>query len=322
MKAVLVDEDFEGGPPADRVQPARRHAGSLLRDAFRNRWDLRRAPAPQIIRSFVTYGCRTMLRLARQIQWLRILDDSEVMQRAVKADPGLYERWHLPYISQGFSAGARYRLIAAHYAFLLQRFPVRLRDKILKGHDVRIGTLRLRHGEMVHLHVRKPVTRAVGELGLFLLTNDKKVLSSCVVTFGGDEGLLIGSLQGSWPFMGKQPIREFTRGSHGLRPKNLLLSLVRALARFYGVERVRGVSRAGHVLALSGLIKADVDGFWRESGGVPGENGCYELPRYESLRRMGTLPSKRRAARRRREQFRDEACALFLKAFDWRSTVT
>ena len=295
---------------------APRAGGVLLWQSFRGRWDLGHAPHLRQVCGYARYARHSLAHLPRQLNWLRFLDSAEAMRQAVRADPGLYGRWHQPFMSRELAPQDRLRVLEAHYRFLLERFPPRLRDKLLRGHDVRIGTLRLRDGTPVHLHLRKPAVRAMGELGLYLVSNDKEVLSSCTFTFGGEEGLLIGAIQGAWSFLGRDPIRTFTRGSHGVRPKALLLTLIRVLARLYGIERLRGVAKAAHPFAA--WIRADYDAFWQESGGVPGEDGFYELPRFGARRPIRTLPSKRRAARRRREQFLDEARSVFLRALDWR----
>ncbi len=294
---------------------APRAAGWLLLQSFRGRWDLGHTPNLRQVRGYVRYTCHSLAHLPRQLNWLRFLDSADALRQAVLADPGLYGRWQQPCLSRELGPDARMRMLEAHYRFLLERFPPRLRDKLLRGHDVRIGTLRLRDGTPVHLHLRKPAVRAMGELGLYLVSNDKEVLSSCAFTFGGEQGLLIGAMQGAWSFLGREPIRAFTRGSDGVRPKALLLTLVRVLARLYGIERLRGVAKTAHPFAT--YIHADYDAFWRENGGVPGEHGFYELPRFGARRPIRTLPSKRRAARRRREQFLDEARAIFLRALDW-----
>jgi len=88
------------------------------------------------------------------------------------------------------------------------------------------------------------------------------------------------------------------------------------LSRLYGIERLRGVAHAAHPFATR--IQADYDAFWLENGGAPGEDGFYELPRFGARRPVRLLPSKRRSARRQREQFLDEARAIFLRALDWR----
>lgn len=312
MKAA-VREEWLGEAP---VAVAPRAGGWLLLRSLQGRWDLRHALAPRQVHSYLSYARHSLAHLPRQLAWLRFLDGSEAMRQAVRSDPGLYSRWHAPFVSRELDAGMRQQILQAHYRFLLERFPPRLRDKLLRGHDVRIGTLRLRDGEPVHLHLRKPAIRAMGELGLYLVSGNKEVLSSCSFTFGGEHGLLIGAMQGAWSFLGRAPIRRFTRGSHGARPKNLLLTLMRVLSRLYGIERLRGVAQAAH--PFTACIQADYDGFWRENGGVPGEDGFYELPRFGARRPVRLLPSKRRAARRQREQFLDEARALFLRALDGR----
>lgn len=312
MKAALHEDWLDDAPAA--VAP--RAGALLLLRSFQGRWDLRHTLAPRQVHGYLSFARHSLAQLPRQLDWLRFLDGSEAMRQAVRSDPGLYSRWHAPFVSRELDPAARLRILQAHYRCLLERFPPRLRDKLLRGHDVRIGTLRLRNGEPIHLHLRKPAERAMGELGLYLVTGNKEVLSSCIFTFGGDDGLLIGAMQGSWSFLGRAPIRAFTRGSHGVRPKNLLLTLMRVLSRLYGIEQLRGVAQASHPFAAR--IQSDYDGFWRENGGVPGKDGFYELPRFGTRRPVRLLPSKRRAARRRRELFLDEARAQFLRALDWR----
>jgi len=312
MKAAVREAWLDEAPAA----MAPRTGALLLLRSFQGRWDLRHALVPRQVHGYLSYARHSLAHLPRQLAWLRFLDGSEAMRQAVRSDPGLCSRWHAPFVSREFDAAVRLRILEAHYRFLLERFPPRLRDKLLRGHDVRIGTLRMRSGEPIHLHLRKPAVRAMGELGLYLVTGNKEVLSSCIFTFGGDDGLLIGAMQGSWSFLGRAPIREFTRGSHGVRPKNLLLTLMRVLSRLYGIERLRGVSQAAHPFAAR--IQSDYDSFWCENGGVPGEDGFHELPRFGARRPVRLLPSKRRAARRQREQFLDEARSIFLRALDWR----
>ena len=52
------------------------------------------------------------------------------------------------------------------------------------------------------------------------------------------KAIVIGCLQGAPNHAGLDVVRELTRQCHGLRPKNLLLSMVRALGVAFGVERV------------------------------------------------------------------------------------
>ncbi|BDU23102.1 DUF535 family protein [Dyella sp. GSA-30] len=255
---------------------------------------------------------RWLRHFPQQVRWLEYLQGSEALRRAAEADPKLYDRWHRPYISRHFGAHERLRIIDAHYDFLSSRFPKRMRERIIKGHDIRVAMLRLENAVPAYLHLRKPVDGNAGELGIYLLNEYKEALASCVVTFAGAQGLLIGSIQGAWSYMAEESTREFVRGSCGLHPKDLLLSLIRALAHCHGIEEIRAVARTARI--SRGPVSSD-DSFLQAHGGLLTEAGCYDMPLDEPLYPQATS-QRRRLLEQRREAFRREACALLVRAFD------
>ncbi|PWK88635.1 hypothetical protein C7456_105167 [Fulvimonas soli] len=283
--------------------------GALWLDAVRRRWALRPVAGESSWR-LAWHMARWLWLFPRQTRWLRVLDGSGPLRQAAHADPRLYERWHRPYVSRHFGAAARRRIVAAHYDFVLRRFPARLRDRVLRGRDVRLATLYPEGCAPVGLHLRKPLRGEAGELALLLLTGDRETLASCVLTFAGDEGLLVGALQGAGPHTDGAATRAFIRGS-GLRPKELLLSLLRELAAHHGIARLRAVADHARVAAHPDAS----DAFWKELGGMPGAAGCYELPPAPPRRPCADGRRSRHAMRQRREAFRREACAAFLDAF-------
>ncbi|MGA7438970.1 MAG: DUF535 family protein [Luteibacter sp.] len=248
---------------------------------------------------------RTLRALPRQAAWLRLVGRSRDMRAAAEVNPALYERWQPHYISRRFDMVDRARIIETHYRFVSREFPERLRLRLLKGHDVRLATLPLGDGQVAYVHARAPESAQCGELGLYLLNADKEVISSCALTFAGAEGILVGAMRGSWAYLGRAAITGFTRASGGLHPRELLLAVVRALATYYGVPRIRGVSVAQHPQdRRAGVTLAAYDRFWRRHGGVAGASGCYEVP-------VQGLPTGHMA----RDAFRREACEVVLKSF-------
>jgi uncharacterized protein VirK/YbjX len=280
-----------------------RGAFALVLDHARRRASLRRKGPVRERR--LPYLLRTLAAFRRQATWLGLVGASRAMRDAARLNPRVYERWQSHYISRDFDLPTRARLVEAHYRFVDREFPERLRNRLLKGHDVRLATLPLGGGEIAYLHARAPESEATGEMGLYLLNADKEVISSCAITFADDEGVLVGAMRGSWAYLGRGAIARFTRATGGLRPRDLLLAVVRALATHYGIERVRGVSRAAHPLdRRAGVTAASYDRFWRRHGGMPGSDGCFEIPR------IGTS-----SGRAERDAFRREACEVTLRAF-------
>lgn len=281
----------------------RRGALALVLDHARRRASLRRTGA--VPERPLAYLLRSLTAFRRQTAWLDLVGRSSAMRAAAALNPRVYERWQRHYISRDFELATCARLVEAHYRFIAREFPERLRERLVRGHDVRLATLPLGGGEIAYLHARAPEHEATGELGLFLLNGDKEVISSCAITFGGADGLLVGAMRGSWAYLGRGAIARFTRATGGLRPRDLLLAVVRSLATHYGIDRVRGISRAAHPLdRRAGVTEASYDRFWRRHGGVPGKDGCYEIPR-------ASVPS----GRADRDAFRREACEVALRPF-------
>ena len=251
------------------------------------------------------YLLSSLLALPRHASWLKLVGASRALRAAAELNPRLYERWQSHYISREFDLADRGRIVDAHYGFVSRELPERLRLRLLKGHDVRLATLPLGGGEMAYLHARAPENESCGELGLFLLNGDKEAIASCAITFAGEEGLLVGAMRGPWAYMGRGPVAAFTRASGGLRPRDLLFTVVRALARHYGFRRLRAVGAMAHPLGRrAGVTAASYDRFWHRHGGVPGANGLYEMPLTATVQEHGD-----------REAFGREVCDVTLRAF-------
>ncbi|WP_350015896.1 DUF535 family protein [Rhodanobacter sp. IGA1.0] len=292
----------------------------LWMEAVRSRWSLRQASGDG--RWQLALHMTSWLRLCvGQTRWLHSLHAREAMWRAAQADPRLYERWHRPYISTHFSAAARRRIVNAHYDFVMRRFPAWLAERLVLGGGARLTTLRLEDAADVHLHLRKPSRADAGELSLLLLSDDKDVLASCILTFDRRDSITIGALRGAGPHAPFEATREFIRGSHGLHPKDLLMSLVRELAALHGLKRIRAVTAA----ACVGQSGADADGadveaaasgdaFWEAQGGVSAGAGCHALPLSLIPAPCAEGPRSRRERQQRSEAFRRKAAEVFAAA--------
>ncbi|MEP6896961.1 MAG: DUF535 family protein [Rhodanobacter sp.] len=266
--------------------------------------------------SAAKYVWRSLWMARRQSRWLSFLHESPGMAAFVSRDPRMHERAHHRYINRRLAPARRFKIIESHYRHVLGRFPSGLTEDIyIRGH-ASLGHLVLKDGSSAELRLSVPTGRGrEGELALYLLQPDGQPLSSVIFTIA-DEGtsLLIGCLQGASGASGRAAVREFTKQAHGLRPKNLLLSMLYSLAGVYGISHVQGVSNRAHPFAGSDKIKADYDSFWQECRGVLLEDGFYRLPTHEPSRNEAEVESKNRSAFRKRELLRRQACELMTDA--------
>lgn len=147
-----------------------------------------------------------------------------------------------------------------------------------------------------------------GELALSLFKGDKR-LYTVALAFGpwrGRPAMLIGSIQGvSWEGA-NTTYAELTKQLHGCRPRDLIVHASLCVAEALSLPRAYGVSdacrhhRAARFSRTESTPTANYDEVWRDRGGVPGEDGFFELDTAFRPRDLSAVPSKKRAMYRRR----------------------
>ena len=291
---------------------------TLFLRSFRHRRDWR-GNAVRRTGYAIRYTLRSALVASLHAAWLVQVDGTPALAELAAADPRLLARPQHPYISRRLSLAQRYAIVAAHYRHVLATFPPTLFRQVYLDAGLRVGTLQLKDATELAVELCRPAGQGrEGELCLRLVDEAGRVLSSVVFSIA-DNGrtLLLGCLQGACAELGRDAVRELTKQSYGLRPKNLLLSMLLAWAGWVGATRVRGVANVAHPFAGRGdKIKADYDRFWLDCQGVLSNDGFFDLPAREPLRSEAEVESKHRSAFRKREALRAQACALLLAALD------
>lgn len=286
----------------------------------RSAWHRKRS---HVVNAVLNYIGRSVAHWREHDAWLTFLE-TPPMAGVSSIDTILTERYQHRYISKAWNRERRLAVLREHYEFALARFPRPLFHVLYRERQVLLGTVILRNGESLSLMLKAPFRRArEGEMTLSLVDHQGMQVSYAAFSFiDGGKAIAIGCLQGAPHHAGLEAVRELTRQCHGLRPKNLLLSMIRSLAEAFDVERVLGISNEGHVFAgIANKVKADYNGFWRESGAQESDDGFYAMAPHEPVRCETEVESKRRSEFRRREALRHEACDLVLAAFGFERAV-
>lgn len=172
----------------------------------------------------------------------------------------------------------------------------------------------LRHGGFVIDLGLNEISLQEGLWSLSLRDEAGHRLSMLTFCFVRGGGLLVGSVQG--PRMDEAEalagIRDATSAFEGLRPPYLLLTVLRLLARQWGLS-VAGIDpslKAGARRRHRGTPHAfDYVGFWEANGAVRQDDGRWILSGEVGVRDLATVPSKKRAMYRRRGEWLDSAAA-------------
>jgi uncharacterized protein VirK/YbjX len=279
------------------------------------------------MRELVKLKVRSLAHPRATRRWLRLLNSHPAFAEYVRHCPRLLYKIYRPYMTLHLPIEARLAALTVHYETVFARglgglvaqaacAPVPLvafagRDGGAYDIALRAITLLEREGELV-----------------LQLREDGMPLYAVAFTFARRDGRLavnVGCIQGAADAGAREAIRRATRQLNGLRPKQLLVSLVRTLGHALGCHEMRMVANANRVVRSAirnGTVHADYDQLWHEMGARRLPDGDYCLP-------CGPLPepdfeavaSKKRAEARRRHALlvslsdalagrMNEACAM------------
>ncbi|WP_257572489.1 VirK/YbjX family protein [Janthinobacterium sp. UMAB-56] len=244
-------------------------------------------------------------------RWLQLLNSHPVFHELVQAYPHMIHKVYRPYLSLTLNCRQRVELLAEHYHFILQQGWGKLMSQAAHG-PVRLGTVTGKSGAPYHLQLCSlhPMDRE-GEMVLQLMHDEDDVLYSIAFSFFGSQlratlSMRIGCVQGPKGQDSAHRVREATRDLHGMRPKTLMVRLVRQLGYEHGCRKmllVGNSNRAVHHSAKKGRLFADYNALWQELGAQACQDGDFELPCENlPLPALQEIPSKKRSEARKRHE--------------------
>jgi uncharacterized protein VirK/YbjX len=296
--------------------PNRPSALTNLLRSLRNRSDWRGSPAKRLMTA-TKYVVRTLCMPRQHDRYLGFLYGHSRMSAYQRRDPRVLERHFHRYVHLQWNRHARLRCIQQHYRFALTRLPGALFEAIYIHGNATLGSLTLKDGSQLKLCLRPPIFMGCeGELCIQLSdANDHPVYRIILSVIGDQPTIAIGCIQGPDGRNSKDLVRDLTKNMHGMRPKQLMLSLAYAFAQHLGIERILAVGNAAHPLRLvRDKFRADYDAFWMEQKGRNVGDGWFMLPEALSRKSESEVPSHHRSAFRRREAMRLEAEQLLINA--------
>lgn len=226
-----------------------------------------------------------------------------------------------PYISKDWPASMRFDALASHYEVVSSRCP----SLLLLGREERLLLDDLsRYSPACSLVLDRAFWfMREGELVLNLFQHDLRV-ASLAFSLGLEDGELcvfIGAVQGIHKGIDSETslsiYRTLTKDFEGLRPRSLLIEVLRHLATRLGVTRLYAVgdSYRHHRHAYFGAQKAqelptNYDVIWQEHGALPSQRqDFYVMPIDEARRSLDDVAPKKRAMYRHRHDLLDDVFA-------------
>ena len=256
---------------------------------------------------------RILKLLSHKLRWLGPLHSwhsdasNPALREMLERRPSLVLAVGRPYINDRWPVPRRLDAIWEHYSLL--RGPLGFL-RFDPGAQLLLASVET---EVMPLQVvlDKPSWFACeGELAVNLYSGEQRLysLAFSLGSDGGERVAYIGALQGLGDARALEIYRSLTHGTHGLRPRDLLLAVFRMLCSELGVVRIRAVSddySACRSSYFDKKIPSSYDSAWIDHDGAPDGGGFYELAPRVSRRPHESIPSRKRAQYRRRYRMFD-----------------
>lgn len=258
------------------------------------------------VRELIKLSLRAHWQRSLTRRWLGMLNSHPFLGTLAGSAPHLLHKVYRPYLTNTMCAERRLAALEQHYRFIIEQgldgvvLEAARGGALLSCFEGKCGT-----PYEIWLRAVAPLERE-GELVLQLRTGPALVYS-LAFSFSGSHGkhvVNVGCIQGPKGEAAPDLIRACTRSLHGLRPKNLLIGLVRQIAHDHGcthVHLVGNTNRVVHGAVRQGKVLADYDQAWEELGAVRRPDGDFELDcRDLAPPALEDVESKRRSELRKR----------------------
>jgi uncharacterized protein VirK/YbjX len=258
------------------------------------------------LREKMKLSLRAVLYRQATYGWLQLLNSHPLFSELVKARPRLLYKIYRPYLSNTRDCMQRLAMLQEHYRFVFRQGMGPLVVQAARA-PVTLGGVTGKSGLPYHIQLCaiEPMERE-GELVLQLMQGTQLVYSSAFSFFQGERGITlgVGCMQGPRGDDGLQLIKDATRELHGLRPKNLMVRLLRQIGHDYGCRQMHLVGNANLVVRgakRQGKVHADYDSLWQELEASPRADGDYQLACEKlSPPDLALIASKKRSEVRKR----------------------
>jgi uncharacterized protein len=244
-------------------------------------------------------------------RWLGFIQAHPAMQALSATHPHLIDKIYRPYLSTRLNCAQRIDALIGHYQFMLKGGFEKLVAAAANS-PISLSQFTGKSGTAYQLELSAiNISHREGELCLRLSSGGVHLYTATfiVVYQRGKACVKIGCLQGIVADNGGERIKQATRDLHGCRPKNLMVSLVRDMADYFGCEQVLLVSNHNRISINQRRrqgITSNYDQTWEELGAIKQLDGDYALSGTDLIRKnIDDTPSHKRSEARKRNALID-----------------
>lgn len=240
---------------------------------------------------------------------LPLMELSGFSRLAVSDNPAFYEMFKAPYIHASWDSKYRIERLIKHLNMLSD-----LNLEILNHDGLVVAELPF-DDRIYSIVVDRP--RWFHREGVLAINIFKRNLRLFTIAFSFEETdaamtCVVGGIQGRNISNALDEYRILTKFSHGMRPRDMLLSALRYFAQAKGAVRLICISdefrhqRSSFFGPLTGRdLPMDYDAVWLDRGGHRIDGGFFEVPLDSGQRNPDEISPKKRAMYRQRYEMLD-----------------
>ncbi|HEV7166154.1 MAG TPA: DUF535 family protein [Gammaproteobacteria bacterium] len=269
----------------------------------------------------VRFSARALLHFNVWREWHGFLTTSP-FGRVTDFYPRLHEKPFRPYLHKDLTSRQRCEVLLQHYRFMSGHATKNLVDAVLHNQPFLLNEHSLAELEeplainltyAKHMQQEGELTLSLGRMESLDTFRQHAWIASLTfaVRYGRDGWeMVVGGVQGGQAETGREDAKLATGVFQGMRPKPLLMHVLRQLVACWGISRIYGIRNSSHCLTRQRYrgritIKSSYDELWQETGGQPTADGYYELPAQQLRRTLESVPSRKRAQYQRRFRLLD-----------------
>ena len=263
----------------------------------------------------VVFVARAMLHrrdMNSLLDWFR---RDEARRQIIEESPFPMEQVTRAFFYKGSTFRERMELIKAHVAFLQKTLKPKAFLTLSSVYRTHCEVWHSEYEGMPWCAILKTETgqRKEGMLSLEMNLGEEH-LYQMMFWIAPDEAdrisLWIGAMQGPNMQEAKDVIKKITKACFGYRTKNLILYMLQAVARAWGIQCIYAVTNYGYYannhVRSNRKLKTNFGDFWEEAGGHPlQDKRFYELPLVEQRKSMEEVKTHKRNLYRKRFAFLD-----------------
>ena len=273
---------------------------------------------PREVRRALIFCMRAWLHRTKMRHLDAFFRKDPILKELAEIYPFVYEQPTRAFFYNKSTFDDRVRLVEAHMQFLRENICEDIFLGLYRRDPIMLWSGLECMGEpMTATLFFEPGQRKEGLLSVILrlgLASLYQIIFWIAPAEDGTPAMWIGAMQGPNMENAKDVVKETTKLAHRYRTKNLILYMVRAVARTMELKHIYAVSNEGYYannhMRRDRKLKTDFGAFWEEAGGyVTDDPRFYELPLVEARKTMEEVPTRKRAVYRRRFAFLDDVDA-------------